>query len=149
MTTPVLITSVFDGVTPVNLTQPTSTDPASEVQTYTPLLAGIVDFNSIGFGDVWVQLVATNPNMGHTIRLALLYQDGNSQLILPAGVANVVWNILVPQGGVLRVNGSNGAGGNPSGSVFLTWNRLSAKQWPDVQCCHFFAPGNPTPVEIV
>lgn len=139
MSLPFLITSPsWDGATVINLTQPASVDPDSEVNIFTPNVAGILDLTSLGFGDMWIQVVSTNPDVGDTLQVDIVYQDGTAQNVVPLGAGNAIWNLLAPQGSRLRVQG---AGAAPfGGSVFFTVWRIAATQWPELQCCHLFAP---------
>ena len=139
MSLPFLITSPsWDGATVIDLTQPNSVDPATEVNIFTPAVAGVLDLVSLGFGDSWVQVVSTNPDVGDTLRVEIVYQDGTAQDVVPLGAANAIWNLYAPQGSRLRVSG---AGAAPfGGSVYFTVWRVAVTQWPELQCCHLFTP---------
>lgn len=151
MSTPINITSTFDGTTVTDLSGAVQ-DPATRVFNLATAVAGLLQlwtFGQVGARDWFIQAIsAVIPEGGAgSVLFEVVFPTGLRVPVAASISGNfaLATNLVVPQGSLLAITTLTAAGA-PAPSVVQMWPYgVNDKTFSELSCCHQNAPSFYTP----
>ena len=128
--------TLLDGTTPVDLSDVRVNDQGAYIASVPA--AGLIDLGQIdpaGVRDSYMQLYSLVAPGAVTTRVEVLLPNGDV-----LDITDRRFNVIVPQGALLRVEALDGLGAPVAGGITLWFWEIGSSAWPLIQECHAFSP---------